>query len=111
MPRGGIKSVFFGERGGRLGFYVQKCSLKDAQQCNKLRGIAFKFNIWHLLCKMMAVVHCTVVQLYSCTVVQLYSSTALQRACINPGMLESGIPAKCDICRQFLSDFQTNFVY
>ena len=73
MPRGGIKSVFFGERGGRLGFYVQKCSLKDAQQCNKFRGIAFKFNMWHLLSKMMAVV-----QLYSCTVVQLYSSTALQ---------------------------------
>ena len=29
------------------------------------------------------------------------------QACRNPGMLESGIPARCDFCRQFVSYLQT----
>ena len=34
-----------------------------------------------------------------------------QQACRNPRMLESRIPAWCDICRQFLSYLQKNHVY
>ena len=32
------------------------------------------------------------------------------QACRNPGMLESRIPARCDICRQFWSYLKTNHV-
>ena len=35
----------------------------------------------------------------------------LNQACRNPGMLESGIPAGCDICRQFCSYLQTIYAY